>query len=116
MISAKVPVGGSSGSAVYYGLGWYVSDDLGRQMVSHHGGVNGFSSHLLWFPEEDAVIIVLSNLDAAPVPEIAKGLAAILFGEPYESPKVYREVILESSLLKACTGRYALSPNFAVTI
>ena len=88
MTSPAVLVGRlSSGSKAYYGLGWFVSDDLGRRVVSHHGGVNGFSSHLLWFPEEDAVIIVLSNLDAAPVPEIAKGLAAILFGEPYDCPR-----------------------------
>ena len=117
MTSAAVPVGpSSSGAPAFYGLGWYVSDYLGRRVISHDGGVNGFSSELLWFPDGDTVVIVLSNLDAAPVLDIGKGLAAIVFGEPYTLPKVYKEVTLEPSVLQAYAGRYALGPDFTVTV
>lgn len=117
MTSPAVPVGlSSSGSMASYSLGWYVSDYLGRRVVSHDGGVNGFSSSLLWFPAEDAVVIVLSNLDAAPVLDVAEGLAAILFGETYTLPTVYKEIDLEPEVLKTYAGRYALAPDFIVSV
>ena len=44
-----------------YGLGWEVSDYLGRKIVSHGGGYDGMFSHQALVPEERLGVIVLTN-------------------------------------------------------
>lgn len=46
-----------------YGLGLLISDYNGRLTFSHTGGVDGFLSSLLFIPEEQLGIIVLTNND-----------------------------------------------------
>jgi CubicO group peptidase (beta-lactamase class C family) len=47
-----------------YGLGWFLQEYAGRQVVSHTGGVNGFVTSVALVPEEALGIIVLTNTDA----------------------------------------------------
>ncbi len=47
-----------------YGLGWFLQEYAGRQVVSHTGGVNGFVTSVALVPEESLGIIVLTNTDA----------------------------------------------------
>lgn len=69
-----------------YGVG--VSRMHNRSVVSHAGGINGFSTQLSRFPEDRVTIVVLRNADyGMPVPErIVQSLAAIVFGETYQLP------------------------------
>lgn len=46
-----------------YGLGWNISSYRGRRIISHGGGICGFSSYLVFFPEEKWGISVLINAD-----------------------------------------------------
>ena len=62
-----------------YGLGWEVQKWNGKRVVSHSGGINGFATELMRFPDDDAVIIVLSNLEDLDAPQTAFQLAEILF-------------------------------------
>jgi CubicO group peptidase (beta-lactamase class C family) len=63
-----------------YGLGWESETIAGRHAVDHEGHTIGFDSNLTRFLEDDAVIIVLSNLQDAPEAEITERLADVLFG------------------------------------
>lgn len=47
-----------------YGLGWMLQEYVGRKIVSHTGGVNGFVTSVTLVPEEKLGIIVLTNTDA----------------------------------------------------
>jgi CubicO group peptidase (beta-lactamase class C family) len=47
-----------------YGLGWFLSDYAGRQLIEHDGGVDGFTTTVSFMPEEKLAIIVLTNTDA----------------------------------------------------
>jgi CubicO group peptidase (beta-lactamase class C family) len=47
-----------------YGLGWFLEEYSGRQIVAHTGGVNGFVTSIALVPEEGLGIIVLTNTDA----------------------------------------------------
>lgn len=69
-----------------YAYGWSVRDLFDRKLIGHSGGINGFVTNIARFPDEDACIIVLSNLDRSQMSKISLDLAAILFGEPYELP------------------------------
>ena len=46
-----------------YGLGWMIKDRAGRVTYSHTGGVDGFLSSVVFIPEEQLGIVVLTNTD-----------------------------------------------------
>ncbi len=62
-----------------YGLGWEVQKWNGKRVVSHSGGINGFATEFMRFPDDDAVIVLLSNLENLDAPQTAFQLAEILF-------------------------------------
>lgn len=47
-----------------YGLGWFLQDYHGKELVSHTGGVNGYVTSVTLIPEEKIGIVVLTNTDA----------------------------------------------------
>lgn len=53
----QVPVGAEAD----YGLGWFVSDYHGLQLIDHGGNTLGFTSSFGFLPEVDLGIIVLTN-------------------------------------------------------
>jgi D-alanyl-D-alanine carboxypeptidase len=53
-------------TVVPYGFGQDVQKMLGRPTVSHGGALNGFQTYLLYFPERDIAVAVLTNGWPAP--------------------------------------------------
>ena len=51
---------------VPYGLGQFLQKQLGRTAVWHTGGIPGFLSSLVYFPDEDLAIAVIINALPAP--------------------------------------------------
>lgn len=62
-----------------YGLGWEIETWNGKRVVSHSGGINGFASELMRFPDDNATIILLSNLESFDAPQTAYEIAMRLF-------------------------------------
>jgi D-alanyl-D-alanine carboxypeptidase len=62
-----------------YGYGLVLAPLAGHKQVGHGGGINGFSTCINRFPDDDAVVIVLANVVQADACRISKGLAEILF-------------------------------------
>lgn len=58
-----------------YACGWRVE---GNGLVMHGGSVSGFNTVLLRFLDDEVCIIVLSNVNPAPVKSIAQQLAAVV--------------------------------------
>lgn len=48
-------------SSLSYGLGWLVHDYHGHRVVEHGGTSDGMSAWVLWMPENDLGVIVLTN-------------------------------------------------------
>lgn len=69
----------NTGQGTDYGYGWDIGSTLGRSSIAHGGGIFGFASYMLRFPQNDAVIIVLSNGIQMPPRVVAEELARILF-------------------------------------
>lgn len=63
-----------------YTFGWFVDREGGRLRMLHEGSNPGFAAFIIRYPEDHAVVIVLANVETAPVREIANGIAPILFG------------------------------------
>lgn len=68
-----------TGNGTAYGYGWELGTMSGRETVSHGGAIFGFASYLARFPQDDAVIIVLSNGTQVPPRLVTEELAGILF-------------------------------------
>ncbi|MDB6061764.1 MAG: hypothetical protein JWM78_1867 [Verrucomicrobiaceae bacterium] len=66
----------NNGKAVGYGLGWRVFSDNGRRSVRHRGDWQGFTSHILHFPDDRLTITVLINRSNAQPQVIADNIAA----------------------------------------
>lgn len=54
-----------------YGLGWFVDDYKGLQLIQHGGNTLGFSSEFGFLPEVDLGIVVLTNAQASNIINVA---------------------------------------------
>jgi hypothetical protein len=99
-----------------YAYGWTVTTQFNRKTISHGGGINGFVTFLARYPDDRAFIVVLSNVEGAPSNRIARDLAAMVFGEPYEIPKERVAIKLDSKIYDAYVGQYELAPNVIITV
>lgn len=101
-----------------YGYGLAIQTKWGRKMISHGGGINGFSTFIARFPDEKVTVVVLRNADyGSPNPgQMSSDLAAIAFGEKYVLPAPIIEVKVDPKIYDAYVGRYELAPNFVLTI
>ena len=70
------------GQAINYGFGLTAHHYRGYPVVGHSGGINGFLSDLVHWPEQDLTVVVLSNSSAFPVQQASFGLARRALGLP----------------------------------
>ncbi len=89
-----------------YAYGWSVGSFAGHRNIRHGGGINGFTTDISRFPDDDACIVVLNNFSTGFVPEISDALAGYLFGQAVETPKKKAVVTLPDEVLDAYVGRY----------
>ena len=102
---------GEYGPGLNYGYGWFVSKQFNRRAISHPGGLPGFASMITRYPEEKVLIVVLSNLQNSQIVRASRDLAAIVFGEKYEVPKVRTAVEINPKILRAYVGEYEDRPG-----
>ena len=94
-----------------YGYGWMIGQDFGHNYVGHGGWVNGFVSQFTRYPDDDAVIIVLSNFETVTYFQISKDLSAILFGAKYQAPIARKIVHPSQQTLARYVGDYLIGPT-----
>ena len=86
------------------------SDPDGTLLISHGGGINGFSAAFVRGVDEQRVVALLSNLGGAPVGKIAAGVLALMHGQPLEMPRQPAAPLLYPLLVSegvdAALGRY----------
>ncbi len=63
-----------------YAFGWRVTQESGRRAIAHGGGVSGFNTRILRYPNDNLCVLVFSNVEPTPVGDIAKDLAKIALG------------------------------------
>lgn len=99
-----------------YGYGWGIGNWRNHPVMSHSGGIDGFVSHIMKFPQEKAAVIVLLNNDRAVANAVAVDLASILYGEKYEILRERKEASVDAKILDSYTGQYEIAPNVVLTI
>jgi CubicO group peptidase (beta-lactamase class C family) len=98
-----------------YAYGWMVAAKNGRKMIAHGGGINGFVTEILRYPDQKLCVAVLCNVLPQNVGQVARDLAAIAFGEPVEKPTAPKVAKIDPAIYDAYAGRYQLGPNLFVT-
>lgn len=88
----------------------------GRTAIRHGGAIEGFSSHLRYYPESKTTVVVLANVYGAPAAELASQLAALAFGETVTLPGDRQEAKVPAATLQRYTGVYQLTPQITNTI
>ncbi|ELR72982.1 D-alanyl-D-alanine carboxypeptidase [Fulvivirga imtechensis AK7] len=106
----------NDGSEYPYGYGWGVGEYKGLRRIAHGGGLHGFLSSLIYYPELDATIVVLSN--ASPPGNIvptsfAENLTKIYFEEHLEKDE---EVEVDYALYDKYTGKYEYPGGVIMTV
>jgi CubicO group peptidase (beta-lactamase class C family) len=99
-----------------YAYGWMVPKMFNRPVHTHGGGIFGFTSNILRFPEDRLVTIVLSNNTSSASGKIGKDMAAIFLGEKFDMPKVRTAITLPPDTLDRYIGKFALAPTAIMTI
>ena len=99
-----------------YGYGVAVGQQFKRRWIGHSGGIHGFLTHLIRYPDEKLFVVVLSNLTSAKPAGVSQTLTAIVFGEEYDVPEVRTPIQLESDVCQSYEGEYELAPGIVITI
>ena len=63
-----------------YGYGLQIGEWRGTPVISHGGGINGFTSMLAYYPDHEVTIVVLGNGGSAPTGRIERQIAEAVLG------------------------------------
>ena len=101
-----------------YGYGWGIVQQHQRRAIEHNGQVNGFTSILTRYPDDSVTIVLLTNSDQTvpSVNRVARELAAIVFGLPYEIPRARPVVSVSPQIQETYLGEYEIKPGYVIRI
>jgi D-alanyl-D-alanine carboxypeptidase len=95
------------------GMFWFRRERFGHRSVFVNGSSPGFKAHFERFIDDDAAVIVLSNLYLASPSIIAEDLGAILFDQPV-TRQVPKPVKLSEDDLRKFAGSFRFGPDYFV--
>ena len=99
-----------------YAYGWVIVATPEHTLAEHSGGVNGFVTFVIRDPATELYVVVLSNVEDPAALDMAQGLAAIAYGEPYDMPGQPPAVEVDPAVLQKYAGSYQVSADMTVTI
>lgn len=105
-----------------FGYGWVLGEQKvkgssEKQLFAFHGGSDfGFASYIYINLTSGKVVIVLSNLESAPVEKIARDVYCIMMGEDVKNPVVRKNVPVSREVYSKFTGSYQVAPDYLIDI
>ncbi|MGH6966993.1 MAG: serine hydrolase, partial [Phenylobacterium sp.] len=96
-----------------YGFGQSIRVDNGHRIWGHNGGINGFSTQLNHLPDDGLTVIVLSNIEQAPVGRIAGKLTDLNFDPSVAAGAGVKPTTAE---LDRFVGHYQLAPSLVIAV
>jgi hypothetical protein len=112
----------NNGKKLDYAFGLAVGEYRGLRTVGHGGGDAGYRSHVVWFPDQDFGVAVLSNLGSMAPGQLALKVAEVFLADKMapEKPKPEasdaKPVKVSPSILDAYAGKYELQIGFLLVI
>lgn len=99
-----------------YAFGLEISRQSGHNLIQHGGSINGFSSRLAYFPDDEVTVIALSNLRGPGADSIVEKLGALAHGETVILPSERQEIAVPMNVLRRYVGTYSIATGVNVTI
>lgn len=102
-----------------YGYGWQITESYGHRMISHAGSIGGggYSSLMIRFPENEYVLIFLTNnSDKNALYEVSGVMSAILLGESYIIPGKLKVVDIKPETLQKYAGKYVTEEGNSIVL
>jgi CubicO group peptidase (beta-lactamase class C family) len=87
-----------------YAYGWVITNasfkpnNQAVQVITHGGGINGFTTTIVRFPKEKNLIVMLDNTNTQYLDRLSDAIAKILYNQPYDLPKMSSVSILEKTI------------------
>jgi CubicO group peptidase (beta-lactamase class C family) len=69
-----------NGTMTGYGLGWAIGDEHGVRVIEHSGGQQGSNNHMMFSPERNLAVAVLTNLEDSGAKRLATDILVSLVG------------------------------------
>ncbi|GAA5507487.1 serine hydrolase [Novipirellula caenicola] len=94
-----------------YGYGWLIGKHRGLQTIGHNGGLNGFVSSLIRYPDQNLTIVTLHNASPS-IPEmnpaaVTSKIAEMFLDAEMEPPVVHQvDTKVTPEILSRYVGRY----------
>lgn len=93
-----------------------VRDADGLKVIEHAGGIQGFSTELIYVPERNIGVVVLSNVYSSIPGTLGEQLLDVVLGKPVVLASERKPLPIAKEELNKFIGVYDLSPAFAITI
>jgi CubicO group peptidase (beta-lactamase class C family) len=112
---------GTGAGSEGYGYGWAIGESRGLNLISHGGGLHGFSSYLMRLPEKDFTVAVLAN-SLPTIPELSSsGLAhhiaeIYLFEQMGQQASFIEDKTVDSNVYDDYVGRYDFGSSMVLTV
>ena len=87
-----------------YAYGWVVTkasfklNDQPIQVITHGGGINGFTTTIVRFPNEKHLIVMLDNTGSPNLNQLSDKIAKVIYNQPYEVPKMSIAGVIEKTI------------------
>lgn len=99
-----------------YAYGWMVRQRDGLEEVSHGGGIDGFGTMIVRYPEKGVVAVAFTNHLPGDTGKIASDLARLEAGLEVKLPEFPKAVAVGEAVLRQYVGVFDFSPVFAMAV
>jgi CubicO group peptidase (beta-lactamase class C family) len=94
-----------------YALGVSVQTTSGRKTIQHGGGIEGFNTVLVYYPDSGVTLAVLSNINGQAPNQIATKLGELAHGSGVHLTSERTEIKLPVEALTKYVGTYEVAPG-----
>ncbi|AHG92762.1 beta-lactamase (plasmid) [Gemmatirosa kalamazoonensis] len=118
----------TSGDTLPYALGIAVDSYRGQRRIEHGGADAGFRSYVMFLPDIDAGVVVLSNLGTFDPTGVAQQVADAFLGDAFAAPArppvravaasntSTPTITIDRARLDALVGEFAAADGLAITV
>jgi CubicO group peptidase (beta-lactamase class C family) len=102
-----------------YGYGWSMpppSPSFNHRLIGHGGSINGFSTYIARYPDDELAVIVLSNNVMMQTEATARAVATIALGGKIVRPEERQVIPMSAADLAKFVGQYRLAPTFVISV
>jgi D-alanyl-D-alanine carboxypeptidase len=89
-----------------YGMAMFITPFDDKKGYGHTGGIDGFTSSLLYFPQEKLAIAYTSNAARYSTYEVVMGALNIYFNKPFTIPE-FKTIVVNPADLDKYVGNYS---------